>query len=114
MLASSRRIKKREDFSHIYRHKKSKADPFMVMYVKENDGATARFGFSISKKVGKAHTRNLYKRRMSEIVRLHWDGFRACDVVVIARKPMTTLGYAELEEKFLKLAERSGIYEPKR
>lgn len=112
VLASEKRIRKREDFSHVYRYKHSKANPYLVMYIRKKQD-TARFGFSISKKVGKAHVRNLYKRRMSEIVRLHWDGFSPYDVVVVARKPITSLNYHQLEEQFLDLAERSGIYEPK-
>ena len=95
MLASSRRIKKRDEFSHIYHHKQSKANAYMVIYMKKNDCGHARFGFSLSKKVGKAH----------------WEGFRAYDVVVVARKDIVTLDYHALEKEFLKLAERSGIYE---
>ena len=111
MLASPRRIKKREEFSRIYRHKHSKANAYMVLYMKKNDCGHARFGFSLSKKIGKAHVRKCYKRRLSEIVRLNWEGFRAYDVVVVARKDITTLDYHALEDAFLKLAERSGIYE---
>ena len=111
MLASPKRIKKRESFSEIYSHKHSKANHYMVVYTKKNDCGHARFGFSLSKKIGKAHVRNLYKRRLSEIVRLNWQGFRAYDVVVVARKDITTLDYHELEQSFLQLAERSGIYE---
>ncbi len=111
MLASPRRIKKRDEFSHIYRRKNARSNACMVIYVKANDLGHARFGFSLSKKVGKAHVRNLYKRRLSEIVRLHWEGFGAYDVVVVARKPITTLDYHTLEKEFLKLAERSGIYD---
>lgn len=112
MLASPRRIKKRAEFSHIYRKKQSKANHYLVIYVKKNSLDHARFGFSLSKKVvGKAHVRNLYKRRLSEIVRLHWEGFQAVDVVVVARKAIVDLDYHQLKKEFLKLAERSGIYE---
>ena len=94
MLASPRRIKKRAEFSHIYRKKQSKANHYLVIYVKKNSLDHARFGFSLSKKVvGKAHVRNLYKRRLSEIVRLHWEGFQAVDVVVVARKAIVDLDY---------------------
>ena len=44
-------------------------------------------------------------------MRLHWDGFKAVDVVVVARKAIVELDYHQLEKEFLKLAERSGIYE---
>lgn len=111
MLASPYRIKKKETFAAIYNERHSRANPYMVIYTKKNDVGHVRVGFSISKKVGKAHVRNLYKRRLSEIIRLHLREFAAVDVVVIARKPIVELDYHALEEQFLKLSERSHIYE---
>lgn len=42
----------------------------LIFFVKKNDFSYARLGFAVSKKVGKAHIRNIYKR----IVR---EGFRS-------------------------------------
>lgn len=113
MLASPLRIKKTEEFSAVYDKKCSKANAYLVIYQKENGLGHPRFGFSISKKVGKAHDRNLVRRRLSEIIRLHLSGFRATDIVMVARKPIVELDYKTLEKEFLKLSERSGIYETK-
>jgi ribonuclease P protein component len=110
MLAKPLRIRKSADFARIYKTHRSKACPSLVIYKKENDLDHPRFGFSISKKVGKAYMRNLLRRRLSEIIRLHLDGFEACDLVIIARYPAAALSYQALEKEFLKLAERSGIY----
>lgn len=110
MLAKPLHIRRSADFSEVYDAHRSKACPYLVIYKKENNLDHPRFGFSISKKVGKAHVRNLLRRRLSEIIRLHLDGFSDDDCVIIVRRPAVDLTYDALEKEFLKLAERSGIY----
>ncbi len=66
------------------------------------DGAPSsnvtRFGFTVSKKVGKAVERNRIKRRLKEALRLLPAELApiATDVVVVARRPALDMDFADL------------------
>ena len=66
------------------------------------DVAPARFGFTVSKKVGNAVARNRVKRRLREIVRL--NGVMATrgghDYVLIGRKAALTLPFGRMAGEF--------------
>lgn len=112
MLEKSLRLRKHHEFSAVYRYKKSKATPSLVCYCMPNDGANNRFGFSLSKKIGKAHVRNRYKRRLREITRLHASSFRSgYDIILVARKNIVTLDYLQLEKEYLALMKKCGVYD---
>ena len=69
MLKAEYRLKKRKDFAYIYRRGKSFAASHIAMnYIKVKTDELL-IGFSISKKVGNAVTRNHVKRIMRECVR---------------------------------------------
>ena len=62
-------------------------------------GAGARFGFTATKKLGNAVTRNRIRRRLKEAVRIVAPG-RArdgCDYVLIAREAAASRPFAALE-----------------
>ncbi len=62
--------------------------------------ATApRFGFTATKKLGNAVTRNLIRRRLKEAVRLVAPGVAraGCDYVLIAREAAATRPFAAIE-----------------
>ena len=61
---------------------------FVIQAVPNSDAdAPARFGFTVSRKVGNAVTRNRVKRRLKEIVRLDGAGARpGIDYVLIGRR----------------------------
>jgi ribonuclease P protein component len=76
MLPRPERLLASRDFQRVYRHGKSYAHPLMILYVLPVDEPAhanqtpTRVGFVASKKVGKAHDRNLAKRRVREAYRL--------------------------------------------
>lgn len=113
MLKPIYRLRAREEFKAVFNDRTSIANRYLVAYVRlREDDAPARFGFSISRKIGKAHVRNRCKRRLSEITRLHISRMKSgVDVVIIARKPVVDLDYSELERAYLQLLERCGVLE---
>ncbi|MGC4046111.1 MAG: ribonuclease P protein component [Armatimonas sp.] len=85
MLPSAERLKQRRDFGAAYRRGKRRDHPLLTLYLRSTEpNAPRRFGFSVSKKVGKAHERSRIKRRLREACRAlpTMGGF---DAVLVAR-----------------------------
>ena len=111
MLKKEYRLRKNADFRKVYRSAKSVSTKYLVLYLKMRKGESIRIGFSISKKVGKANVRNLYKRRLREIVRKNMHHIKpGCDLIILTRVPVTELGYQELEKNVKYLLRKSGVW----
>ena len=110
-MKKSFRVKREKDFSAIFRDGTSFANRKFVVYQLENQKSHFRVGLSVSKKLGNAVTRNQIKRRIRHIllsVREHLAD--NVDFVVIARKGVEGLDYAEMEKNLLHVLKLSKIY----
>ena len=106
------RVKREKDFKEIFQYGTSFANRKFVVYQLENQQNHFRVGLSVSKKLGNAVTRNQIKRRIRHIllsVREHLAD--NVDFVVIARKGVESLDYAEMEKNLLHVLKLSKIYQ---
>jgi ribonuclease P protein component len=114
VLPSEERLARRRDFAAVYARKKSWAVPLLVLYLRRHepngpDAETRRFGFSVSKKVGKAHDRNRVKRRLRDICRTRRNEWqKGFDAVFVARSAAQNAAYAELDAAVCDLMRRAG------
>lgn len=68
MLKSINRLKKKKEFSFIYKKGKSFHNKFFSLYVVGTKYKNSKIGFSINNKVGNSVVRHKLKRRLSEIL----------------------------------------------
>ena len=100
-------------FTDVYKNGRSKANKYLIMYIKENDTEKNRFGISVSKKVGNSVVRHRIKRLLKESYRLHEGMFNnGLDIAVVVRGGASDISYREMESALLHLCRLQRIMKP--
>jgi len=80
-------LRKRGEFDRVFQRKQSAGDQTLVIYGMINDQSLSRLGLVVSKRVGKAHQRNRWKRLIREVFRHERYALHpSLDLVVIPRQ----------------------------
>lgn len=105
------RLAKNRDFQRVYRRGKSCGTHLMALVWCRAPRGELKFGFSASKKVGNAVTRNRARRRMRECVRLRIDHIRpGYHLIFIARRPIADADYKSIEKCTEKLLAQAKLW----
>lgn len=104
------RLTRNSDFQRVRREGKSSGSPWLKVYASPNSLSFTRYGFSISKRVGKAVVRNRVRRRLREIMRLYRNSLAAgWDVVVVARQQAAAASFQQLQAALGRVLARLGV-----
>ena len=99
MLQREHRLTDKRDFQRVFHHGQSFANRYLVLYYMKTTNPAFRIGFSVSKKVGKAVTRNRVKRLLREAFRLEKERVTGSyDFVVIARPSAAELDFHTIRQ----------------
>ncbi len=110
-LSKKQRLIKASLFREAFAQKRSFVGRTMVLWLREGEGAALRLGVVTSKKVSnRAVDRNRARRCLREIFRQHRGELSGpFDIVIIARRNLLSATPSEVENEFLKLAEKAGL-----
>lgn len=105
-------MRQRADFARVKTTGQAKAGRFVILSTLPDPALSSlRTGFITTRRCGKAHDRNLLRRRFRTLVQTHAANF--CDLhrflVTIARPGAATASFAELEADWLRQAKRLGL-----
>ena len=101
------RLVRRGDFDAVYRAGKRFSSSHFTVFVRANELALNRFGFSIKKALGGAVVRNRIRRRVREIVRCHRQEISAgWDIVIHPKSSVAKAPFAALNEDLLRLLKK--------
>lgn len=110
MLKSENRLKKRKEFAYLYNHGSAKHTPNLTLVSLPTKHRKLKLGFSVAKKIGKAHTRNFVKRRLRAIVReivpTLPDNY---NMVIIAKSGVELLNFSQLKLQVKQLFKKAGL-----
>jgi ribonuclease P protein component len=106
------RIKKNDEFQAVFKRGKSIANRQFVLYMLEKpEQPYFRIGLSVSKKVGKAVTRNRVKRLIRQFFIEHREQVPAkMDYVIIARVPAAELDYHSVCKSLIHLFKKAKLW----
>ena len=97
-------VKKNSDFTKIIAANLFVKDRHVVIYALPTEYPYARFGVSVGKKIGKAVTRNYYKRQIRNIIDNHKNLYsKSRDYIIIIRKNCLNVTYQNLEQSIISL-----------
>ena len=98
MLSSENRLKKRKEFAYLYNHGQAKHTANLTMVYLPTKYRAIKIGFSVTKKIGKAHLRNRVKRVLRAVVR---DFVKSLpndyNVVFIAKAGIENLSFNDIK-----------------
>lgn len=104
------KLGKNPEFQKVYRQGRSKANKYLVMYVKTGESGPSRYGFSVSKKVGNSVVRHRITRLLRESVRKN-DALvkEGSHIVIVARKDVKDKSFNDVDGAVFHLLKLHGI-----
>ena len=93
-------IRKNEEIQKLLKVSKKIVNKYFVVYYSKNSLGYSRFCISVSKKIGKANVRNLYRRRIKDILMKNNVDINF-DYVIILRKSILDVDYLVIKKELL-------------
>lgn len=100
-------LKKNSEYLEVYTKGKADGNPWFTVFFSINEDGCTKAGLSVSKKIGKAHERNYYKRRMRVILRDNFDCLpKGYNYIFILKPSIKDSDFKKMTENWMKLVNK--------
>lgn len=100
-------VKDRKTFDDIIRNGKFVKNQHFVIYNKESNNDTPKYGVAVSNKLGKAHVRNKLKRQVRSLIDENKNMFKnGSNYIIMIRKTCTEADFSSMKQAFISLLEK--------
>lgn len=101
-------LRRRGEFEAVYAARNRARDGVMTLCCRLNNLGYSRLGLSVSRKVGKAHIRNLWKRRVREAFRRNRPSLPlSADLVIIPNRLEDVPPYSVIAASLIRLSAKT-------
>ena len=105
------RLTKAFQYRYVYKNAKSYFGKEMTLLIVKNKNSKMKVGFSVTKKVGKAHDRNRVRRLFKESTRHLIENMdHQYNYVLVAKPDALLSSYHQIGETLVYLLKKSGKY----
>jgi ribonuclease P protein component len=105
-----RKLRKRAEFLAVRKGEKRRGRLFLMEVLDRKDGQPPRFGLTVTKRTGKAVTRNRIRRRLREAIRVHAadDMTVGNDYVIVGRSDVLDVPFDQLKTELSRRLRKAG------
>lgn len=108
------KLRKNHEFKRVYRMGRKISGKYSVLYYNKNGMEDNRFGFSVSKKVGKSVCRHRIKRLYFESLRRMKNNLKkGHDFVLVARRGASEMDFNSCRDELENLLKKAYLWEDK-
>ncbi len=106
------RLRESQDFDRLKAAGRKVSHRMMILSFAQNELPYNRYGFIVSKRLGKATTRNRIRRLLREAIRqAHPTLTPGMDIVIIARQPIVAQPFSVVQRTVHELVTQAGLVE---
>jgi len=107
-------LRKNREFQQVFKKGHKIPGRYTLLFYRRNKKSYNRFGFTVSRKVGKSVRRNRIKRLCFEVLRhMEQDMLKGYDFVVVARRRAAEMDYHSAQKDLKKILDRAQMWESK-
>lgn len=112
MLKKVNRLKKRYQFSYVYRSGTKYSGKCLSLYTASSNTKNIKVGLCVTKKIGHAVKRNKVRRRLREIVKKYLPNLnQKFNIVVVAKDNILDFEFSTIESDFVNLLKKADLFD---